>query len=160
MTSFRRELLMPLAFPTWCPASKVAIISFPRRTIRISKRCVVLVSTIYHPDEQCGVRLRRESPRVGAKGEAGCCQQQAVMYEIGRGGCYGGRAERGMKKFLNQGILAMGWFPRTGRDRYRVKVSGLADEVVRIRWEVREGGKDGSSSGFGGCYLGLERSRL
>lgn len=66
-----------------------------------------------------------------------------------------------MKKFLNQGILAMGWFPRTGRDRYRVKVSGLADEVVRIRWVVRQGGgKDGSSSGFGGCYLGLERSRL
>lgn len=41
-----------------------------------------------------------------------------------------------------------------------MKVSGLADEVVRIRWKVRQGGKDESSSGFGGCYLGLERNRL
>lgn len=46
------------------------------------------------------------------------------------------------------------------KNRYRVKVSGLADEVVRIRWELRQGGKDGSSSRFGGCYLGLERSKL
>ena len=50
----------------------------------------------------------KRKPTSGAKGEAGCCQQQSVMYEIERGGCYGGRAERGMKKFLNQGILAMG----------------------------------------------------
>lgn len=51
-----------------------------------------------------------------------------------------------MKKFLNQGILAMGWSPRTGRVRYRLKVSGLADEVVRIGWEERRGGKDAFSS--------------
>ena len=37
------------------------------RTIWVSKRFGVLVSTIYHPDEQCGVRLRRESPRVGVE---------------------------------------------------------------------------------------------
>lgn len=65
-----------------------------------------------------------------------------------------------MKKFLNQGILAMESFPRTGRDRYRLKVSGLADEVVRIRWEIERGSKDMFSNGFGRCYLGLERSRL
>lgn len=67
-----------------------------------------------------------------------------------------------MKKFLNQGILTMGWFPRTGRDRYRVKVSGLADEVVRIRWQVRQGGKDGSWSGFGGVlsWSGEKQARI
>lgn len=43
---------------------------------------------------------------------------------------YGGRAERGMKKALCGGILAVVYGPRADRDRYRGKVSGLADEVT------------------------------
>ena len=45
-------------------------------------------------------------------------------------GRYGGRAERGMKKALNQGILAAGCGPRAGRVRYPGEVPGLADEEI------------------------------
>ena len=81
---------------------------FPTRTIWVSKPCVVLVSTIYHPDEQCGVRLRRESPQVGAKGEAGCCQQQSVICEIGRGGVLWRASGEGNEEVLEPRNLGYG----------------------------------------------------
>ena len=51
------------------------------------------------------------------------------------GGRYGGRAESGMKKSLSQGIVAIGCVPRARRNRYPVKVSGLADEdICSVGW--------------------------
>lgn len=61
--------------------------------------------------------------------EAGFCQQQSVDIWVFPRYSYGGRADNGTTKSLNQGILAISWFPRTDRNRYRVRVPGLADEA-------------------------------
>lgn len=79
--------------------------------------------------------------------------------KLGVGGLWRTSGE-GNEEVLEPRNLGYELIPSYRKNRYRVKVSGLADEVVRVRWEVRQGGKDGSSSGFGGCYLGLERSKL
>lgn len=46
---------------------------------------------------------------------------------------YGGRAERGIKKALCGGILAVVYGPRSDRVRYCGKVPGLADEVTALK---------------------------
>jgi len=69
-------------------------------------------------------------------------------------GCYGGRAERGMKEVLC-GMLAIGCSPRTGRDRYPMQVSGPADEAIcLLKEEVWKGRV------VNACYLGLRRTVL
>lgn len=66
-------------------------------------------STICHPDEQCGVRLRRVGPLSLVNLEAGFCQRQYCVFEIDLGGRYGGRAERRTKISLTKGIVAIFW---------------------------------------------------
>lgn len=52
------------------------------------------------------------------------------MYMNGLEGRYGGRAESGTKKSLNQGILAIFSRARTDRYRYSIQVPGPADEAI------------------------------
>ena len=53
-----------------------------------------------------------------------------VLQLVSRRGRYGGRAESGMKKTFCQGMLTDMSVPRSGRYRYLVEVSGLADEAI------------------------------
>ncbi len=73
-----------------------------------------------------------------------------------REGRYGGRAESGMKKALNRGILAMCFVPRSDRVRYPVKVPGLADKDISFEQKRQV---DVFPDVCGGCYLGLEEKK-
>ena len=86
------------------------------------------------------------------KTEAGFCQQQCLYDESTLKPGYGGRADRGMKKTLRQGILTAELVPRAGRGRYPAKVSGLADEDICLDWNYLCK-SDGIK--YRRCYLGL-----
>lgn len=74
--------------------------------------------------------------------EAGLSQQQWVGDVSLLGGRYGGRAERGIKKSLYQGILAICGSSRRSSKRGRLRI---------FCWRVR-----GTLLRYcGGCYLGL-----
>lgn len=77
-------------------------------------------STICSSDEQCGVRLSRDGPHWLKDCGGWLVPAATVVIRQLRGVRYGGRAERGTKKGLYQGILADTGFVRI-RSRNRTR---------------------------------------